>query len=409
MEPGFFRTALFAQVTRTWDDFLRGVATAVARSEPYATQRAAASTEFDEAIGFVAKVTFSALAQERQLTDDDCARLTSIGFRRAQQAFTRDQVATGVRAAMSAGQTTLMDLARTLAAERNAPGEVVAEVLWDIQTRHATLEIQIVDSLAAGLDRHLLTVATCANDDSTLVDALIKGLLADDLPLIEAASRGLGVGLEEPCSLLLFVARRSDSDALLKATAAFCDTVPHAHAGEPQRSDPLAHATVLTTMSPEGAPVVAAAAARVAEDFGLHVLCYETVSTVHAVVRPYRQATFDYRLPAAVALPPAAVSSRELSTYRLLASARLDERVDLAEQVIGRLSREGEPDLIDTLETAYRVGTNQPALAKALGVHVNTIARRLARIEQLCEVDLELPSDALQLFLALRSRGCVNR
>lgn len=406
MESGFFRTALFAQVTRTWDGFLREVALAVARCEPYATQRDARSAEFDEAIEFVAKATFSALVEDRRLTDDDCARLTAIGFRRAQQAFARDQVATGVRAAMSAGQAVLMRAARKLAGERRAPGEVVAEVLCDIQTQHTALETQIVESLAAGLDRHVLAVGACAEHASTLVDVLIKGLLTDDAPLVEAAARGLDIGMEQSCSLVLFVGYHSD--ALLKATAAFCDQVRNSHPGGPKSSGALAHASVLVMMSQGTRPAMAAAAATLAQEFEIHVLCYDAVPTVPAVVQSYRDATDDYRLPSAMSLAPAMVSSRELAIYRLLASARLDQRVDLAEQVIGRLAREGEPDLFDTLEAAYRVGMNQERLAKTLGVHVNTVKRRLVRIEHLCGVDLESPTETMQVFLALRCRGLVN-
>ena len=82
----------------------------------------------------------------------------------------------------------------------------------------------------------------------------------------------------------------------------------------------------------------------------------------------------------------------------------------LQEQLLRPLSvhdQEEHMDLIATLETYLESACNASHTAELLRVHRNSVANRLQRIKELCDVDLEDPDARLLLQLILRSaRGC---
>ncbi|NUR90911.1 MAG: helix-turn-helix domain-containing protein, partial [Nonomuraea sp.] len=63
------------------------------------------------------------------------------------------------------------------------------------------------------------------------------------------------------------------------------------------------------------------------------------------------------------------------------------------------------PDLVETLTVYLEAESSLIEAAAVLGVHRNTIARRVARIEQLLGVDLADPDTRLALHLACRVIG----
>lgn len=80
-------------------------------------------------------------------------------------------------------------------------------------------------------------------------------------------------------------------------------------------------------------------------------------------------------------------------------AARLDARVFAPLRVAGR------DDLARTLVLLARHGFERGATAVALPVHRNTLAQRIARIEQLTGLDLDDPADRGLAWLAVRGRA----
>lgn len=105
---------------------------------------------------------------------------------------------------------------------------------------------------------------------------------------------------------------------------------------------------------------------------------------------------------AAGARGPVAVDAY-LPELLLARSPRLAGR--LAARVFGPLAAAGRDDLARTLELLARHGYERGATAAALPVHRNTLAQRIARIEQLTGLDLDDPSDRGLAWLAARGRA----
>lgn len=78
----------------------------------------------------------------------------------------------------------------------------------------------------------------------------------------------------------------------------------------------------------------------------------------------------------------------------------LDRR---AGETVDRL-QQGGPDLARTLEVWLRSGGRTAATAEALGVHRHTVRTRLARIAEICEVDLSDPVVRAELLLVSVTR-----
>jgi hypothetical protein len=76
---------------------------------------------------------------------------------------------------------------------------------------------------------------------------------------------------------------------------------------------------------------------------------------------------------------------------------RLSER--LRAQVVDALS----PELLETLEALVACGLDRSATSARLHVHRNTLAYRVARIEQLAGLDLGTPRDIARAYLALEA------
>lgn len=68
----------------------------------------------------------------------------------------------------------------------------------------------------------------------------------------------------------------------------------------------------------------------------------------------------------------------------------------------------GKEALMSTLHAYYESAGNRAAAARILGVHVNTLRQRLARIEQMVGGSIDESTRALPLRLALLARGLAN-
>ncbi|HLI58685.1 MAG TPA: PucR family transcriptional regulator [Solirubrobacteraceae bacterium] len=102
------------------------------------------------------------------------------------------------------------------------------------------------------------------------------------------------------------------------------------------------------------------------------------------------------------------VSSREIDTSGLLLDLHDRElRAAFASAVLGPLERHDERHGTDLLSTVARFldsGGRWEPTARELGVHVNTLRNRLARVESLTGRDLASTEDRVDLHLALRVR-----
>jgi purine catabolism regulator len=70
----------------------------------------------------------------------------------------------------------------------------------------------------------------------------------------------------------------------------------------------------------------------------------------------------------------------------------------------GSAGSESDRELAQTLETWLRSGGKTAATAEALGVHRHTVRTRLARISEICEVDLDDPVVRAELLLVAVTR-----
>jgi len=99
------------------------------------------------------------------------------------------------------------------------------------------------------------------------------------------------------------------------------------------------------------------------------------------------------------------IDTAELGLYRLLVAATPNEELDTyVERTLRPLLDEGArgQELIDTLRTYIESGFNRRETARRSYLHINTVANRLRRIEQLLGVDLGDADALLELAIALR-------
>jgi DNA-binding PucR family transcriptional regulator len=70
--------------------------------------------------------------------------------------------------------------------------------------------------------------------------------------------------------------------------------------------------------------------------------------------------------------------------------------------ILRRLLDERQPDLFSTLEHYLDAGGNSVQTAESLHIHRSTLNYRLARIKDICDVDLSSASIRLNLQIALK-------
>lgn len=95
--------------------------------------------------------------------------------------------------------------------------------------------------------------------------------------------------------------------------------------------------------------------------------------------------------------------------YLLRITANAEMTRDLLHPAVGilrRYDRENGTELIKTLDSYMEHGRNQIRTAEALFIHRNTLKYRLARIEELPQIQLSEPEDTLYLLLSLRLSAC---
>ncbi|QPP09108.1 hypothetical protein G4Z16_24880 [Streptomyces bathyalis] len=94
----------------------------------------------------------------------------------------------------------------------------------------------------------------------------------------------------------------------------------------------------------------------------------------------------------------------ELDLQQLLADwYSLESFQTYARQILKPLSDRGETELIRTVEAYLEHESSASSTAAYLGVHRNTVAERIARVESLLDVNLALPDHRLVVQLACRT------
>ncbi|MCW0211908.1 MAG: helix-turn-helix domain-containing protein [Pseudonocardia sp.] len=103
---------------------------------------------------------------------------------------------------------------------------------------------------------------------------------------------------------------------------------------------------------------------------------------------------------------PRVVDGRRLGMYRILTSVSEPERLtELRDRIIGPLlayDREHRSELVATLECYLRNGLRAKATAQELVVHVNSLAYRVRRIEEILGLEVRAADDVVQLQFALQ-------
>jgi GAF domain-containing protein len=91
----------------------------------------------------------------------------------------------------------------------------------------------------------------------------------------------------------------------------------------------------------------------------------------------------------------------------ILGSTRPDQLAEFIDRTVGRLldhDRDRDSDLVSTLETWFECDGHMGNTASAAHIHVNTLYRRLDRIDELLGNGWRSPDERLQVQLALRLR-----
>ncbi|MGH7902788.1 MAG: helix-turn-helix domain-containing protein [Candidatus Dormibacteraceae bacterium] len=106
-------------------------------------------------------------------------------------------------------------------------------------------------------------------------------------------------------------------------------------------------------------------------------------------------------------------SYRSLGAFRLLLEVQNPEALErFVEEVLGNLVRYAESretPLLETLEAMAEARWVRRRAARALGVHVNSLAYRLERIEALTETRLDDAETRVAVAIALRARTMLSR
>ncbi|MBM7774707.1 hypothetical protein JOD54_004911 [Actinokineospora baliensis] len=98
------------------------------------------------------------------------------------------------------------------------------------------------------------------------------------------------------------------------------------------------------------------------------------------------------------------VFADEAGVRRLLAAATSDDVRARSQRLLGALLSPANADLARTLETYLDLESSATSTAARLGIHRNTVVKRLSRIEELLGANLSDPEVRLALHLACRAK-----
>ncbi|HEX2038792.1 MAG TPA: helix-turn-helix domain-containing protein, partial [Acidimicrobiales bacterium] len=139
----------------------------------------------------------------------------------------------------------------------------------------------------------------------------------------------------------------------------------------------------------------------------LTVVPAEPVPLATTVANVYREAQRYLVLAEADDRGSGLVSMKELRLYGVFAGIPVSDRIEFVRDTLGPvldLPEHKARELLETLEAVYRCRGRIADAAATLHLHQNSVRYRLARVEELTGLSLDVPADRMQLELAMRLR-----
>jgi hypothetical protein len=276
---------------------------------------------------------------------------------------------------------------------------------WPRSTTDAVAEIAAI----AALDRARRDAERAAWRE--IADAALQLLAGDEAARAEIYLRQLGVDVDAPAVLVATgLNRRSRPQSEVRQVVE--DAIAHVASPSPVVGISAAD-EVLAVVQPAAADEAAlmAALARSLERIGpglrrdrltAGVSMQATIASLGGAVRAARfarQLAVDSRLPVEV------VYDRDVRSARLLLNAAPDVlRTTFAEHVLGPVLSydvRSAGELLPTLEAFFACDGSWSKTADHLGLHINTVRYRIARIEQLTERSVAQTDGRMDLYAAL--------
>jgi len=131
----------------------------------------------------------------------------------------------------------------------------------------------------------------------------------------------------------------------------------------------------------------------------MHIGVGRAIDTIMELPQGFAQAELAMALSKKAKLPQHIVCYDNLGIYRVLLSTNEAEKHFFAKEMLESIIE--EPMLIETLRAYFNNMGNYRSIAKSLFVHHNTVANRLAKVEQLTGLRLDNPEDCLSLQIAI--------
>lgn len=360
-------------------------------SEAYKDYQVELARSFQAFLAAVATGVTESVASER-------ARLRAVGAERAARGFPLEAVRQGTQVAM---RVCWRRVASTLWGMGEPTG--VARVLTE-------LPLLLVD-FVAGLDAELVAgyqagLVERERDRTDLLAELLADSFADDEGLLLRAAAA-GIDLTGPRGLLVVTGPGSATE-VTRASQDVVSALPGALAVSMTASHPP-HVVVLV---PAGEPAVQAAlrpaVARVAGQRRIVAVLAGWGMGPAELRRAYRQASEVLDL-ALIVQTVGLVDIGELLADRCLQFAPKAVLHALVDHTLGpllRLSVRDRTALVDTLWALQHASAAQAAAA--LGVHLQTLRHRRARVRELTGLDLDRPTDRFRLEIALHALRLVS-
>ncbi|GAB3042689.1 helix-turn-helix domain-containing protein [Sediminivirga luteola] len=327
-------------------------------------------------------------------TFDELGEARHLGARRAALGVPLESVAQAYR---STERTILMDV---MARSADWPGEV--------RSAHVDLVISSFDLLTDHMiNSYRETSATIEDARRRREDQFLQQLsLGRPLSELEADARDLGLDPRHPQLAVAIAAPNLDAVELQRLRRRLREAL------RPHSTAPVlvgdVHGMSVLLMSPRSEEVDAAAQLSAAP--GLVDADGGWVAGIGEIAAELGQAAQSISEARAAAQASVNFALAPVTRYQdVLVEVLLADRPRLADRIARRLKPlDGHRHLVETLRALLDHGLSQSAAARALFVHVNTIAYRIRRIEELTGAN---PLDARQLaelHLALRWRDAAG-
>ena len=393
--------AVARRLSRAVPELAEAMTQAVLADVPaYGWRAGAEPDDFRSGLTRIATLYARTLEDQRRLRPDERAALHVIGAQRARQAVPVETLAAGVRSALQAAWRHVGDVVASTAGS--------ADVVAPLGTHLLDFSHDVLEAVRQGYRTEVEQRLTgLVRAQAAFVDRLLEGHWDDEADA-RSHARALGHDLRPDCALLLVVpAAGQDVERLRHAASVLARAVDRAVEG-PLRTLPAPHVVVLVPSPSEDAWASALRRAEgVAQAERLTVVPSEPVPLATTLSVVYRQAQ-RYLVPAeAEGHGCGLVTVEELRLYGMFARIPVRDRVEFVRDMLGPvldLPEHKARELLETLDVLYRCKGRIAAAAADLHLHQNSVRYRLARIEELTGISLDVPADRMQLELAMRLR-----